>query len=249
MQWSDEAIIISTKKYGESSLIVNLLTPSYGLHAGLVRGAKKSLAICQAGNLVDVTWKGRLEEHLGNFTIELKKSFSSLLMDDALKLGALNSSCSLVKKLLPEKEPHSEIFDLMLNLLANMSDEKDMSSWTKYYVELELGMLRHLGYGLDLSSCAATGDKNNLSYVSPKSGRAVSEEGGEPYKEKLLKLPSFLRPSFDKTYRDKIEDLREIIDGVTLTKYFLEKYVFAPQNVRIPAAREVFDRKLQESCI
>jgi len=246
MDWTDSAIVISASKYGESALIVQLLTGERGLHAGLVRSARKAIAICQKGNFVDAKWKGRLEEHLGNFTIEMRKPLFAEIFDEALKLDALNSACALVKLALPEREPHYRIFESLSLFLASMETG---NFWMHHYVELELELLKRLGYGLDLSECAATGDKNSLFYVSPKSGRAVSKDGGEEYKDKLLKLPEFLRPIGDETHDSSAGNITEIIDGTVLTRYFLEKHVFRPQNVKIPPARDRFVQKLKESVL
>lgn len=244
MEWTDRAIVISSSKHGEGSLIVRLLTENHGLHAGLVRGVKKSSAICQPGNFINVTWKARLEEHLGNFSVELHRPVFAEVFDEPLKLSAVNSSCSLVKATLPEREPNEKIFDIVSEFLAGIGNNQ---SWIQDYIHLELELLGKLGYGLDLSECAATGEKNFLFYVSPKSGRAVSQAGGLPYKEKLLKLPSFLRPVSDTSYAKLAKDIMEIVDGMKLTRYFLEKYVFNSHNNKLPVARERFVQRLREN--
>jgi len=246
MQWTDTAIVLSIAKHGESSLILQVLTHNNGRYAGLLRGAKKYMGICQPGNLVEVTWKARLEEHLGVFSCEPKKAFSIFILDDALKLAGLSSACALVEATLPEREPHYDsVFEALSLLLCKMEQGDD---WLEFYILFEQQLLSRLGYGLDLHTCADTGAEDRLIYVSPKSGRAVSEESGEPYKGKLLKLPSFLRPQQDTTYKDKANNMTEIVDGLTLTGYFLEKSFFGLQSEKIPISRKRFEQALRKRC-
>ncbi len=245
MQWTDEAVIVSARKYGENALIINAFTRDHGLHAGLVRSIRKSGSICQAGNFVEATWKARLEEHLGSYTFDLQKSNAALLLDDSLKLSALTSLCDLLVRSLHEREPQEEIYHLFRDFIEQLSVADSASpsppKWIEDYVRLELSLLGKLGYGLDLSCCAVTGDTEDLMYVSPRSGRAVSRETGVPYKNKLLKLPFFLTQ-----INNSQASLTEIIDGMNLTGYFFGKHVFSPHGARIPASRERFTHKLEE---
>jgi len=238
MQFQDRAIIISATKYGESSLIVKLLTENNGLYSGLVRSVRKNNSICQVGNIVSANWKARLEEHLGFFTIELEKSVASDIFTDSLKLSALISACEIIKSTLPEREPHKEFFDVFYELLISM--RSDEAIWLEKYVLFELELLKYTGFGLDISSCADTGAHDDLTYVSPKSARAVCETSGRPYHDKLLPLPSFLQQLSDKTQAD----IAEIIDGMKLTGYFLNRYIFAQNNKKTPESRARFVKNI-----
>lgn len=196
MQWSDEAIILSARNYGESALVVQLFSPTQGKHAGLIRG-RKHLNQVQSGNLVQVMWKARLTEHLGNFTLEMTRPYAALVMDNSAKLSALMTACSLIESSFPERAPHVEMYGALKHLLEALAQNEN---WQRAYVDFEHTPLNELGYGLDLSECAATGSTENLIYVSPKSGRAVSSQAGEPYKDKLLNLPTFLTNNEQRHY-------------------------------------------------
>ncbi len=245
MQWNDDAIILSSRPYSENSLVVTLLSIERGLHSGMVRGAKKNAAMIQPGNHVCAVWKSRLEEQLGTFQIESKKNYASLILDDPLKLSAMTSLCSLLCRTLPERDPHPQLFEHMLVFLTDLV-EASKEDFLSDYITLELLILSNLGFGLDLSECVAGGSAQNLTYVSPKSGCSVSHEHGLAYDTKLLKLPSFLRPETDLTSKEKAGDMREIIDGITLTNYFLEKYIFTQDYAHMPPARERFINRIQK---
>lgn len=234
-QWNDNAIILSSSKYGETSSIISLLTEQHGLYKGLVRGVsnKKNRGIFQPGNAVEATWKARLPEHLGTVSAELTTSYAAILMMDASKLAALSSLCAMCEALLPERDPCSLIYQQVHALLTLLQHGQHID-WPLQYVRIELLLLAHGGFGLDLTECAATGCTENLLYVSPKSGRAVSREAGEPYKEKLLPLPSFLL----KMAENKPISGEDIAKGLALTGFFLDKYNFAPYGKTLPAARE-----------
>ncbi len=229
MEWSDDAIVLSARRHGESSAIVILMTRDHGRHAGLVRGGKR--AIAQPGNRVHAHWRARLAEHLGTFRCELTNAFAARLMDDAARLSGLSAACALVEATMPERQPHAAVFDGLGAFLSTLEGE----TWPQAYVEWELGLLRELGFGLDLSRCAATGGDERLVYVSPKSGRAVSASAGEPYKDKLLALPGFLLPGGGAGGTD------EVADGFRLTGYFLERHAL---DGGLPAARERLGRRL-----
>ena len=246
MQWMDQGIIISSKKYGEHALIIQALTREHGLHSGLVRSARKSAVICQPGNQVSLIWKARLEEQLGNFTCELEQSMMAVWLEYPVKLAAINSACALVHKTLPEREPHVQLFDVFMRLLQSL--EQESSHWKFAYVKFEMELLVQLGYGLDLHECAASGQQHDLVYVSPKSGQAVSKDQGEPYQDKLLPLPNFLRPPSDTSHMPVAGTMTEIIDGMRLTRYFLEKFIFSAPHYgkKIPEVCDVFLYKLQQ---
>ena len=236
MDWTHDGIVLSARKHGETSAIVTLLTREKGRHAGLVRGGagKRQRGILQPGNLVHAHWRARLSEHLGTLTCELDHAHAAAFLHDAPRLAALSAACAVADGALPEREAHPAIFDGLVALLGAL----DGPSWTSVYVKWELGVLGELGYGLDLSCCAATGSKDNLIYVSPKTGRAVSASAGEPYKKALLALPSFL-------LAEGIEGgAAEISDGLGLTGYFLERHVFAAHDKALPAARRRLAERL-----
>jgi DNA repair protein RecO (recombination protein O) len=239
MEWSDHGVILSARKHGEGSLIVQLLTERHGRHAGLVRGgtSKRSRGVYLPGNTVSANWRARLADHLGYYSCELAESRAAALLDDPVKLAALSSLCAVAEAALPEREPHPAVYSGFLIVL----DAIEAGDWHAAYVRWELGVLAELGYGLDLSQCAATGRNDALAYVSPKSGRAVSLSAGEPYRDRLLALPAFLIGGPTAT----VEEVRA---GLQLTGYFLETRVFAPEGRVVPAARQrLVDRLDAES--
>jgi DNA repair protein RecO (recombination protein O) len=232
MDWSDRGIVLSAKKHGETSLIVQLLTERHGRHAGLVRGGTSSRArgLYQPGNLLAAHWRARLAEHLGNYTCEMVTSSAATLLDNGGKLAALSSAAALAEAALPEREPHADVFESFSALIAALGAAHGADDWAPAYVRFELGLLASLGFGLDLERCAATGSNDNLAYVSPKSGRAVSLSAGEAWRDKLLALPRFL-------LADEHPAPGEVGQGLALTGHFLERHVFAPHGKGLPAAR------------
>ncbi len=232
MQWNDSAIILSSQPYGENGSLVRLLTHQHGLYAGIVRGGAsgRQRGIYQPGNVVEATWKARLPEHLGMLSAELLSSSAALFLDDPLRLNALTALCALTQGTLPERQAEEALFLQLLHLLASL--KRNTPGWLEEVVWFESALLTEMGFGLDLTECAATGKTDRLCYVSPKSGRAVSEEAGSPYKDKLLALPAFLRGENRSVSND------DIIAGLRLTGYFLEKHGFAPKGRPLPPARE-----------
>jgi DNA repair protein RecO (recombination protein O) len=228
MQWSDEGFVISVRRHGETSAIVNLLTRDHGRHVGLVRGGASSRqrGILQPGNLVAATWRARLEEHLGGYTIEPIRALAAGLLDRPGPLAALISVCALVEASLPEREEHPQLFEDMSSLMALL----ESADWRTAYTRWELSLLAEVGFGLDLSACAATGVNDNLIYVSPKSGRAVSASAGEPYRDRLLPLPRFL-------VADAAAEPEDLAAGLRLTGYFIERHILAPHGRAMPDAR------------
>jgi DNA repair protein RecO (recombination protein O) len=230
MEWSDEGVILSVRPHGETGAVLELFTRAHGRHLGLVHGgrSRKLRPILQTGNHIDATWKARLTDHLGHFVIEPRRAFAAGVMDDAAALAALTSLAAL-SRLLPERDPHPNLYEVTLFVLGYL-DER--SVWPALLVRWELALLEELGFGLDLTSCAATGQTSELVYVSPKSGRAVSAAAGEPYKGRLLSLPAFLRrgPAGDVT-------LADVRAGFALTGHFLEARVFRPRDLAMPQAR------------
>jgi DNA repair protein RecO (recombination protein O) len=239
MDWTDRGIVLSARKHGETSLIVQLLTERHGRHAGLVRGGASSRArgVYQSGNLVAAHWRARLAEHLGNFSCEMMTGSAAALFDNGGKLAALSAAAALAEAALPEREPHTDVFESLSALIAALGAAHAADDWAPSYVRFELGLLASLGFGLDLARCAATGTNDNLAYVSPKTGRAVSLSAGEAWRDKLLALPRFL-------LADEHPEPGEVGQGLALTGYFLERHVFAPHSKGLPAARVRLGEKL-----
>ena len=230
MDWSDEGIVLSCRALGEVNAIVELLTREHGRHLGLVRGgrSRRVRPLLQPGNVVAGTWRARLSEHLGSFTIELSEARAALILDDERALSAVTSLATLAK-LLPERDPHRQLYATALQVLRAFDDEL---MWPALLVHWEMMLLQDLGFGIDLSECAATGTDSDLAFVSPRSGRAVSREAGEPYVGKLLKLPRFL------VDQDARIDPGDIAAGFELTGYFLTRDVLEPHGLAMPQARE-----------
>lgn len=242
MEWQDSAIILSVRPHGETGGVVSVLTEKYGRTAGYIYGATstRSRGVLEIGNIVNARWQAKGEGQLGTFTLELEKSHTADVLDDPAKLTALQSACVLADKTLPEREKHPAVYAGLGALLGSFSGDL----WAASYIFWEIGLLRELGFGLDLSKCVSTGAVDNLIYVSPRSGCAVSAAAGEIYKEKLLHLPPFLRGEA------RFED-GDILDGLKLTGHFLLHRVFAQSNANLPEARlrleERFSRKIAES--
>jgi DNA repair protein RecO (recombination protein O) len=230
MDWSDEGIFLTAKPLGEANAVAELLTLGHGRHLGLVRGgrSRRMRPLLQPGNLLRVTWRARLSEHLGGFNVELTEAHAGRALDDAAALAAIGSLTGLAR-LLPERDPHPELYAAMLEVLRAFDDA---SVWPTRLVRWELQLLGELGFGLDLSECAATGVDVDLAYVSPRSGRAVSRDAGKPYCNRLLKLPAFL---LDGTAQAGEGD---ILAGLALTGHFLERDVLEPHGLSMPQARE-----------
>ena len=230
MQWSDEGIVLSVRPHGETAAVVELWTRAHGRHLGLVHGgrSRKLRPILQTGNHVDATWKARLSENLGHVTLELRRGFAAESMDNVAALSALTTLTTLTR-LLPERDPHPNLYEITLFVLGFLND---VTVWPALLVRWELALLEELGFGLDLSECAATGANDQLIYVSPKSGRAVSASAGEPYKDKLLLLPQFLTKM-----RAGGVTRQDVLSGLQLTGHFLETRVLAPRGETLPEAR------------
>jgi DNA repair protein RecO (recombination protein O) len=238
MEWRDTGFVLTGRRHGESALIVELLTAEHGRHAGLVRGGQspRRRAILQPGNLVSASWRGRLPQHLGTLDCELIDPHAARFLDDPDRLAALGAATSLLLAALPEREPHANLYASLAGLLNAL----DSGEWAQSYVAWECDLLAGLGFGLDLGRCAATGASDDLAYVSPRSGRAVSRAAGLPYHDKLLPLPGFL-------WREAPASQAEIVAGLALTQYFLLHHVLAPHDGKLPEARERLAERMRRN--
>ena len=230
MDWSDEGIFLIAKPLGEANAVAEIFTLGHGRHLGLVRGgrSRRVRPLLQPGNLLRVTWRARLSEHLGGFNVELIEAHGACALDDAPALAAIGSLTGLAR-LLPERDPHPELYAATLRILRAFDDRR---AWPTLLVRWELQLLGELGFGLELGECAATGTDADLVYVSPRSGRSVSRDAGKPYCDKLLKLPAFLLD------RGAPASEADILAGLTLTGHFLERDVLEPHGLAMPQARE-----------
>lgn len=190
MEWRDEGVLLSMRLHGEGSAIIEVFTAAHGRHLGVVRGgaSRRMAPVLQPGTQVDLVWRARLDAHIGAFTVEPVKSRAAVL-SDPLALAALGSLCALLHVALPERDPHSSLYAATLRLCDDLASGGD---WLALYLRWELLLLEEIGFGLDLSTCAVTGQREDLAYVSPRSGRAVSREGAGEWASRLLPLPPAL---------------------------------------------------------
>ena len=241
MEWSDTAIVLSTRPHGENGVILELLTRDHGRHLGLVRGgsSRRQQPTLQPGNTLDVHWRGRLAEHLGSYTAELSRARAGTLMDSRQALTGLNAFTAVCGAALPERQPYPPIFiaaEILLDAMAAPG-----AHWLPLFARWEAGLLDALGFGLDLSECAATGATDDLVYVSPRSGRAVSRAGAGIYANRLFALPAFMNGQGGDPTPE------EIAAALALTSHFLNDRVLEPHGAQMPQARIRLDSLLGES--
>ena len=232
MQWTDEGIVLGVKRHGEANAILELMTREHGRHLGLVRGGfgSRLRPVLQPGNTVRAVWRARLDEHLGNYAVEgLRLRAASFFASSHAVFGVTHLAA--LTRLLPERDPHAGLHAALDEILERLVDAQIAAPMAARF---ELQLLSELGFGLDLEVCASTGTTADLIYVSPKSGRAVSRAAGEPWQEKLLRLPAFLR---EKSMSPVGNDLA---DGFALTGYFLSRHVLEPRGLALSDARSHF---------
>jgi DNA repair protein RecO (recombination protein O) len=231
MEWTDDGIVLGTRRHGEVNAIVELMTREHGRHLGLVRGGggTRLRPVLQPGNVVRAVWRARLDEHLGHYAIEPLRLRGAALLETAHAVFGVTHLAALCR-LLPERDPHPEVHDRLAAVLDGLDDRAAAAALV---VRFELQMLAELGFGLDLASCASTGQAGDLGYVSPKSGRAVSREAGAPWQDRLLRLPAFLSEAATPSADD-------LADGFALTGYFLARHVLEPRGLSFADAREGF---------
>ncbi|QTL02383.1 DNA repair protein RecO [Aquabacter sp. L1I39] len=232
MEWIDEGIVIGVRRHGENNAVVELMTQARGRHLGLVRGgfSRRQAPVLQPGNKVRAVWRARVPEQLGLFSLEPVEERAGRLMEAAHGAFGVTYMGTLLH-LLPERDPHPGLYGVLDAILDAFTEPLAAG---ELLARFELAMLGELGFGLELQSCAATGGNNNLVFVSPRTGRAVSEDAGAPYADLLLPLPSFLVGSI---VPPSVGDLE---DAFRLTEYFLARRVFEPRGLSVPEARSGF---------
>ncbi len=234
MQWTDDGVVLGARRHGESSIILELMTRDHGRHLGLVHGgrSRKQQPMLQPGNTVHAVWRARLDEHLGSFQVEGGDMRAARFIASPLALYGFATVAALLR-FLPERDPHPALYETLTVLVDHLDDREIAPA---LFVRFEIAILAEFGFGLDLTRCAATRTRDDLVFVSPKSGRAVSAEAGEPYRDRLLPLPGFLigRSAANQPSSD---DIRA---GFALTSYFLRQHVFEPRGVAAPEERARF---------
>lgn len=238
MRWSGEGIFLSARPHGETSVIADIFTRENGRSHGLIKGgrSRRIRPILQTGNELRVEWRARLDDQLGVYTVELAVPTAARVLDDRLALAGVSAVASLLQ-VLPERDPHPRLYGAATECLACAGSAEFPAS----IIRFELKFLDELGFGLDLSKCVATGCSTDLIYVSPKSGQAVTRTAGEPYRDKLLPLPGFLLTDL----ASGSPDVRELMQGLAMTGYFLNTYIFAESGKAMPKAREEFARLIE----
>jgi len=232
MQWTDEGIVLGVKRHGEANGILDLMTLEHGRHLGMVRGAfgSRLKPILQPGNSVSANWRARLDEHLGHYTVEGLRLRAGTLFGPRHAVFGVTHLAALMR-LLPERDSHTALHAALEDLLDRLHDPRMAAPMV---VRFELQLLAELGFGLDLDQCVATGTRADLVYVSPKSGRAVSRTAGEPYADRMLRLPAFLRET------EAEPAGRDLEDGFALTGFFLTRYVLEPRGLSLADERAHF---------
>lgn len=228
MEWRDRGIVLSARHHGEGGFVVDVLTEAHGRHGGLLRGAKAWRAALEPGSDVTLSWRARLADHLGAWTIEHARVRAALCLDDPARLAGLSAATLVTATLLPEREPHPNVH-AALSVLLDAIVETD--HWPALQVRYELGLLGDLGFGLDLARCAVTGGNEDLTHVSPRTGRAVSRAAAAPWAERLLPLPPFLIGVPGPVTN------AQILEGFALTGHFLEAHAPQPARDRLIDAR------------
>ena len=239
MEWRDQGIVLGVKRHGETSVIAEVMTHARGRHLGIVRNGRSRtmLPVLQPGNLLELTWRARLDEHLGNFAAEPVSFRAATLMEHAASLHGVQALAALLR-LLPERDPHPHLFDMLNIVLDHLAEPTGAG---ELFIRFELAVLNDLGFGLDLTECAATGTREDLEFVSPRSGRAVCREAGLPYQDKLFRLPDFLKEG--STQAANCDSLGE---AFRMTHYFLHRHVYEPRGLEVGTARDGFIRAVLE---
>ncbi len=229
MEWRDQGALLSVRPHGESAAIIEVFTATHGRHAGVVRGgaSRKIAPILQPGAQLDVTWRARLDDHIGAYVVEPLRSRSALLAD-GLALAGLNATCALLRAALPERQSYPALWASSVNLLDALEAGGD---WPPIYLRWEMLLLEELGFGLDLATCAVTGGRENLAFVSPRTGRAVSRQGAGDWVDRLLPLPASLLGQGPTS-------VVELVQGLAVTGHFLTREIGLLSGKPLPLARQ-----------
>ena len=234
MNWTDEGLLLSVNPHGEKSAIIQVLTRTKGLHAGIIQNAfiRKMSSTLQPGSQLHLNWSSRLEEHLGSYKVDLLKTRADIFLGNKLALDVFNSLSSLCISILAERDPMPEFYKITVKFLDQIVNQ---AKWEFLYLDWELQLLTSIGYGLDLKKCVATGTTDNLFYISPKSGKAVCKEKGLKYDKKLLRFPDILK---DKK-KDNEFSRSELVAGLSVTGFFLKKWItYSLQNKQTMSIRQ-----------
>ena len=234
MNWNDEGLLLSVNPHGERSAIIQVLTKTKGLHAGIIQNAfsRKMSSTLQPSSQLHLIWSSRLEEHLGSYKVDLLKTRADIFLGNKLALDMFNSLSSLCISTLAERDPMPEFYEITVKFLDQIVSKK---KWEFLYLDWELQLLTSIGYGLDLKKCVASGSTENLFYISPKSGKAVSKEKGLKYHKRLLRFPNILRDK--KQYIDFSRS--DLVSGLSVTGFFLKKWLsYSLQNKQTMKIRQ-----------
>ncbi|MEO0497483.1 MAG: DNA repair protein RecO [Pseudomonadota bacterium] len=239
MEWSDTGLVLGIRKHGETSVILEAMTRDHGRHLGLVRGGRSRTRqpMLQVGNTLELTWRARLDEHLGTYSAEPGVLRAADVMAHRLSLNLVQTLAAHLR-LLPERDPHRELYDAAHIMLENLESPVIAGA---LLVRFELRLLEELGFGLDLSKCASTGGNDALAYVSPKTGRAVSASAGEPWHDRLLRLPPFAVPGTSASLTEEAD----VADGLAMTGHFLMRNIYEPRGIEQPMSRVSLQSDLQ----
>ena len=229
MDWRDTGILLATRRHGESSLILDVFTPGHGRHAGVLRGgtSRKLSPHLQPGAQLDLTWRARVQDSLGTFTVEPIRARAALVLSDRLSLAGLTATCAMLRWSLPERAPHPNLYTASTALL-DMLDRSDL--WPLAYLHWERLLLEDMGFGLDLGACAVTGARTGLTHISPRTGRAVTTQGAGDWADRLLPLPPVLLGQGNGS-----DD--QIVLALQTLGYFFENRLATQQGAPPPAAR------------
>lgn len=230
MQWEAEALVLAVRPHGESSAIIDVFSRDYGRFGGLVRGgnSRRLRPVLQPGNMVTANWRARLSEHLGTMTVDAGRAHAAEALGDAKLLAGLTALCALTQ-VTPERQAYPRLYDTVQIVLSALDDDV---LWPVLLARFEMALLEEIGFGLDLSTCAATGAIEQLEYVSPRSGRAVSRDAAQPYLDKMFVLPQFLLDPAANA------DEPDVLQAFELTGHFLERRVYLPNGLKLPPARQ-----------
>ncbi|MEM7216483.1 MAG: DNA repair protein RecO [Pseudomonadota bacterium] len=240
MEWQDEGLILGVRKHGETSAIVELMTLAHGRHLGLVRGgrSRRMRPVLQPGNSIKAVWHARLEDHLGTYSLEPDELRAAQLMASQTAVYGIQLIASHLR-LLPERDPHQALYRAARVIVENL-EHGDIAA--SLMIRFELALLEELGFGLDLERCASTGQSKELTYVSPKSGRAVSQEAGEPWADRMLRLPGFLN-RYESEW-GRVPGSEDLQNGFALSEFFLERHIYSPRGIKPADERTGFIRSV-----